>query len=98
GLQFAPDISTSNRATIGGMIANNSSGTRSIIYGKTGDYVEEIRVALSDGTVLRLPPLGEAEFKAKSAQHDREGECYRTVRRLAGEHAEEIARRYPKAL
>src|SRR2546428_2071115 len=35
GLQFAPDVSTSNRATIGGMIANNSSGARSLIYGKT---------------------------------------------------------------
>src|SRR5438128_2969665 len=37
GLQFAPDISTANRATLGGMIANNSSGTRSVVHGKTVD-------------------------------------------------------------
>src|SRR5262249_55986455 len=39
GLQFAPDISTANRATIGGMIANNASGTHSLIHGKTVDHV-----------------------------------------------------------
>src|SRR4051794_4400103 len=39
GLQLPLDISTSDRATIGGMIANNSSGTRSVVYGKTLDYV-----------------------------------------------------------
>ena len=49
-LQFAPDISTSNRATIGGMIANNSSGARSVFYGKTIDHVLELKVVLADGT------------------------------------------------
>ncbi|MEX0741382.1 MAG: FAD-binding oxidoreductase, partial [Phycisphaeraceae bacterium] len=39
GLHFPPDPATSSRATVGGMMANNSSGTRSIIYGKTSDYV-----------------------------------------------------------
>src|SRR5438105_4824435 len=44
GLQFAPDVSTSNRATVGGMIANNSSGAHSIVYGKTVDHVLELKV------------------------------------------------------
>src|SRR5262249_19846654 len=52
GLHFAPDISTSNRATIGGMVANNSSGTRSVLYGKTIDHVLELTVILSDGSVV----------------------------------------------
>ena len=52
GLQFAPDISTSNRATIGGMIANNSSGARSVLYGKTIDHVLELKVVLSDGSLV----------------------------------------------
>src|SRR4029079_10815676 len=39
GLRFAPDISTASRATVGGMIANNSSGARSVMYGKTIDHV-----------------------------------------------------------
>jgi FAD/FMN-containing dehydrogenase/Fe-S oxidoreductase len=98
GLQFAPDISTSNRATIGGMIANNSSGTRSIIYGKTGDHILELRVALSNGDVLNIGPLDDAGLEAKCAQQDREGEIYRTLRRLTVEHAEEIDRRYPRIL
>src|SRR5204862_6555333 len=41
GLRFAPDISTASRATIGGMMANNSCGARSVIYGKTIDHVLE---------------------------------------------------------
>ena len=45
-LRFAPDISTASRATIGGMISNNSSGTRSVFYGKTIDHVLDLQVAL----------------------------------------------------
>src|SRR5207253_1336308 len=52
GLQFAPDISTANRATIGGMVANNSSGTHSIIHGKTIDHVLELKVLLADGSII----------------------------------------------
>src|SRR5206468_8182171 len=51
GLLFAPDISTSNRATIGGMIANNSSGARSVLYGKTIDHVLGLTVVLADGSL-----------------------------------------------
>jgi FAD/FMN-containing dehydrogenase/Fe-S oxidoreductase len=98
GLQFAPDISTSNRATIGGMIANNSSGTRSVVYGKTGDHVLELQVALSDGSVVQMRPMDAEPLEGKCRQQDLEGECYRIVRRLAQEHAAEIARRYPRIL
>ena len=98
GLQFAPDVSTSNRATIGGMIANNSSGTHSVVYGKTVDHVLELRALLGDGTLLQMGPLSDEEWTAKCRRDDREGECYRAVRRLATEHAEEIERRYPRIL
>src|SRR5215212_5623646 len=64
GLRFAPDISTASRATIGGMIANNSSGARSVLYGKTIDHVLEQHVVLSDGTVAHFRPLVRAEAKA----------------------------------
>lgn len=97
-LHFAPDISTASRATIGGMVANNSSGTRSVIYGKTIDHVLELRVVLADGSVIHARPLAAAELAAKSAQHDLEGHAYRTVQRLAAEHATEIERRFPKIL
>src|SRR5207248_3316491 len=57
GLHFPIDISTSDRATLGGMIANNSSGTRSVVHGKTVDHVLELRVVLADGTVLHARPV-----------------------------------------
>jgi len=98
GLHFPLDISTSNRATIGGMIANNSSGTHSLVYGKTIDHVLEMRAVLADGQTVELRSLSEPELEAKCRQTDREGESYRTVRRLATEHAAEIERRYPRIL
>jgi FAD/FMN-containing dehydrogenase/Fe-S oxidoreductase len=98
GLLFAPDISTSNRATIGGMVSNNSSGARSVLYGKTIDHVLGLTVVLSDGSVVELGPLSEEELEAKCSRNDLEGACYRETRRLADEHAGEIDRRFPKIL
>jgi FAD/FMN-containing dehydrogenase/NAD-dependent dihydropyrimidine dehydrogenase PreA subunit len=98
GLQFAPDISTANRATIGGMIANNSSGTHSIIYGKTIDHVLELRAVLADGSVLLARILTAPELEARCRRSDHEGRCYRAARRLALENVHEIERRYPKIL
>ncbi len=98
GLHFAPDISTASRATLGGMVANNSSGTHSVIYGKTIDHVLELRVVLADGSVIHTRPLDAAELESKCRQRDLEGHVYRTVRRLAATHADEIERRYPKIL
>ena len=63
GLQFAPDVSTSNRATLGGMMANNSSGSHSVIYGKTIDHVLEQHVVLADGTTAHLRPLSPQELE-----------------------------------
>ncbi|HLJ97065.1 MAG TPA: FAD-linked oxidase C-terminal domain-containing protein [Gemmataceae bacterium] len=98
GLQFAPDISTSNRATIGGMIANNSSGTHSLIHGKTIDHVLELKLILADGSIIDARPLDAAAVAIKCRQADREGACYRTVQTLVTAHADEIARRFPKIL
>ena len=98
GLQFAPDVSTSNRATIGGMIANNSSGARSVLYGKTIDHVLEIKTILSDGSLVHLTPLTDPELAARCARDDLEGACYRATRHLAAEHADLIDRRFPKIL
>ena len=98
GLQLPLDLSTSNRATIGGMLANNSAGTRSIIYGKTIDFVEELTVVMADGRVVDMLPLAEAGVEARCAQKDLEGACYRIVRQLAAEHGDEIRRRYPRIL
>ncbi len=97
-LRFAPDISTASRATIGGMIANNSSGARSVLYGKTIDHVLELEVVLSDGSVTRFLPLTRDELEAKCAGQGLEADGYRLVRALAVEYADEIQRRFPKVL
>ena len=56
GLGFGPDTSTSNRATLGGMIGNNSSGSHSIVYGTTIDHVHALDVVLRDGSTATLRP------------------------------------------
>ena len=98
GLKFAPDVSPSNRATIGGMIANNSSGAYSLRYGKTIDHVLELRVLLSDGSETTLRPMTSGAWQAKCDQPDLEGACYRVVTELAQQHRDEIERRYPKIM
>jgi FAD/FMN-containing dehydrogenase/Fe-S oxidoreductase len=98
GLRFAPDISTASRATIGGMMANNSSGARSVLYGKTIDHVLAQEVVLSDGSIVQMRALAGSDVDRIAAQDTLEGACYRVVRSLASQHREEIARRYPKVL
>ena len=53
-LMFGPETSTSNRATLGGMVGNNSSGSNSIIYGVTRENLVAITCVLSDGSVTRF--------------------------------------------
>ncbi|HZT28381.1 MAG TPA: FAD-linked oxidase C-terminal domain-containing protein [Bryobacteraceae bacterium] len=98
GLQFGPDVSTSNRATLGGMMANNSSGARSVLYGKTIDHVLEQWVVLSDGSLAHFRGLSPEELEQVSAGDTLEAAAYRTVRHLAELRAEEIDRRFPKIL
>ena len=97
-LQFTPDVSTTDRATVGGMVANNSAGTRSIKYGKTVDQVIAMTAMLADGSVVTLRDLADAELAAKRAQSDLEGAVYRTVDRLVHAHSDEIEARFPKVM
>ena len=98
GLQFGPDTSTSNRATIGGMVGNNSSGAHSLTYGKTLDHVLELTVLLSDGSEVVLKNLPPDELSRKTGLEGLEGSIYREVERLALQHKDEILARYPKIM
>ncbi len=98
GLRFAPDISTASRATVGGMIANNSSGARSVLYGKTIDHVLELDVVLADGSIAHFRPLSGSELDTACTGATLEASCYRTVRELAAAQRDEIDRRFPKVL
>ena len=98
GLHFAPDPATTSRATIGGMIANNSSGTKSILYGKTIDHIKSMKVLLSDGTILTLNHCSPEEWETKTSENTREGEIYRKFRQLVFDHAQAINSQFPKVL
>ena len=98
GLQFGPDTSTSNRATIGGMIGNNSAGAHSLTYGKTLDHVIELTVLLSDGSETVLKDFSPEAVENKSRADTIEGRAYREVFRLAQQYKNEILSRYPKIM
>src|SRR4029434_1062588 len=54
GVRFGPDVATSSRATVGGMIANNSSGSHTPVYGTTADHVLSLEIVLADGTIQTI--------------------------------------------
>jgi FAD/FMN-containing dehydrogenase/Fe-S oxidoreductase len=56
GFCFGPDVATSSRATLGGMIASDASGAHAPFYGTTGMHVNELRIVLADGQVQKIGP------------------------------------------
>jgi len=98
GLQFGPDVATANRANLGGMIGNNSAGSRSIVYGKTLDHVSALRVILADGTMAELATLTHREWEERAAKEDRLGQILRHVRETVLGCGAEIEKRFPRIL
>src|SRR2546428_178455 len=96
GLLFGPDTSTSNRATLGGMLGNNSGGSHSIAYGLTVDHVIEVTALLADGTRVVFGDITRAELEAKGRRSGLEGQIYREVARIRDEYGDEIRARYPQ--
>src|SRR6266516_6641183 len=84
GFCFGPDVATSSRATLGGMIANNSSGARCPIYGTTADHVVSLQIVLADGSRETIG-LGHPGHPAR----------WNRVQALVREHAALIAQRMP---
>ncbi|MFO0877386.1 MAG: FAD-linked oxidase C-terminal domain-containing protein [Gemmataceae bacterium] len=97
-LQFGPDVSTSSRANLGGMMGNNSAGARSIVYGKTIDHVVSQVAVLADGATVQAGPLDEQEWKLRSQRPGIEGAAYRTLTEVVREQHDEIHRRFPRIL
>src|SRR6202030_2764426 len=96
GLMFGPDTSTSNRATLGGMIGNNSAGSQSVRYGMTIDNVLALDVVLSDASRARFGGLTDAERLSRAAAPTLDGAICRELPRLAERHREAIATGFPK--
>jgi FAD/FMN-containing dehydrogenase len=66
-------------ASVGGLVNNNSGGEKSLEYGKTQNFVSELRVVFSDGVARTVKPLTKAELDAKMNQQDFEGQLYRQL-------------------
>ncbi len=96
GLFFAPELSTSNRATVGGMINTDASGQGSCTYGKTRDHVLELHSVLLGGQRLHTRPLDDAELEQACAEPGRAGEVYRAARQIQETQAELIEQIFPK--
>lgn len=96
GLFFAPELSTSNRATIGGMINTDASGQGSCLYGKTRDHVLELKTVLMDGSTAYTHALTEEEFNAQCQRQDRSGLVHRLLNSIHSEHGALIAEKFPK--
>ena len=97
-LHFAPDPATTSRANVGGMVGNNSSGMKSILYGKTVDHVLEARVVLTDGTELELKNLSQTEYEAQEKAGGRKGEIYSRFKSIVHQNADEVKKRFPKIM
>lgn len=80
---------------MGGIFNNNSGGEKSLLYGKTEDYVRRVKVALSDGKIYEFKELNEKELKDKLEQKDFEGEIYKKMFKLINDNYETIIKAKP---
>jgi FAD/FMN-containing dehydrogenase/Fe-S oxidoreductase len=94
-LTFAPDPSTHEYCTLGGMIGNNSCGVHSVMGGLTADNVEELEILTFDGLRMRVGPTPEPDLASIIAQGERRGEIYAALRDLIDRYGDEVRERYP---
>jgi FAD/FMN-containing dehydrogenase/Fe-S oxidoreductase len=94
-LMFGPDPSSSNRATIGGVIGNNSTGAHSILYGMTGDNVLSVRAALATGGVAELSQVSAETLATQAAAEDPRGRLLREILAFREANRDLIARDFP---
>lgn len=82
GLMYPPYPASKDICALGGMISNNSGGEKTLRYGKTEDYVEKLKVVLSDGEEHVFSPLTKSELQNKIKERSFEGEIYRRLFKL----------------
>lgn len=82
--------------TVGGMVATNAGGEKSLEYGKTKDFIKALKIVLGDGNEYVLKPLHKTELDKKMAQKDYEGNIYRKIYDLCERHYDEIKAAKPR--
>ncbi|MDF2040987.1 MULTISPECIES: FAD-binding and (Fe-S)-binding domain-containing protein [unclassified Pantoea] len=96
GFFFSPELSTSNRATLGGMINTDASGQGSLVYGKTSDHVLGLRAVLLGGDMLDTRPMATALAETLAQTATPEGRIYQQVLTRCREHRALILEKFPK--
>ena len=95
GLMFGPDPSSSNRATVGGVVGNNSAGAHSILYGMTADHIKRARIQLCEGGTVELNTTTLAEAQERANTDDATGRLLRELLSYREKHLDLIQRDFP---
>jgi FAD/FMN-containing dehydrogenase/Fe-S oxidoreductase len=98
GLVFGADTSTSDVATLGGMVGNNSAGMRSLVFGTTADQILSLRCVLASGETVELEPLGREEARRRARHADAKARLLRGAMEIGDRYRDEIRRRFPKMI
>jgi FAD/FMN-containing dehydrogenase/Fe-S oxidoreductase len=98
GLVFGADTSTSDVATLGGMVGNNSAGMRSLVYGMTSDQVLGLRCVLASGETVDLVSLNREEARGRARHADTLATLLRGAMEIGDRYNDEIRRRFPKMI
>ena len=96
GLKFAPDPAWGDRSALGGAIGNNSTGSHSLVYGKTDAYLEDVEVVLADGTVHRFGAVTPEEWRRRADRDDRVGRIYAALLEVVEASSETVREAYPE--
>ncbi|TXR53769.1 D-2-hydroxyglutarate dehydrogenase YdiJ [Reinekea thalattae] len=95
GLFFAPELSTSNRATIGGMINTDASGQGSVRYGKTRDHVLQLSTVLLGGELMHSAAMSKQQLEPMLSQQDRISQVHATVNDIYQRREQDIKAKFP---
>ncbi|MGK5091567.1 FAD-binding and (Fe-S)-binding domain-containing protein [Deltaproteobacteria bacterium TL4] len=96
GVFFAPNLSPSNRATLGGMINTDACGQGSRVYGKTSNHILQLSCVLANGDFWESKPLEKSELKALKKRHDRVGQIHRQVDEIVTKKKSLIKKTFPQ--
>ncbi len=95
GLMFGPDPASAERATMGGVIANNATGAHSIVYGMSADHILEAEVILGDGSLARWGEVS-SEERGKRKEEGLQDEVFHAVSKIREKYSEAIKQNYPR--
>ncbi len=96
GLMLGPDPASADRATMGGSVGNNASGSHSILYGMMADHVQRAQAILADGSIVDFGPLDAAALAAKARGDNLEARIYAHIPAIVNDAMDDILAHWPK--